>query len=266
VRELRGPIGAAGAVRAHARATREAFGSASPDLVVITDAEGSSLTTIPGSGWSIGWSPDSSRIVTWVALFSTIGIYGIDGERQGLLPAPPGMSSGDHDPSWTPDGAAILVPHGVVVPLDGPAPYVDRWLDYPLSPDGTRIAYGDGESIVVAATDGSSQRVLGSVAPSAIGQVLWSPTGDRIAYQVVDSGAGIVDMATGATTSLGLPSGEGYVDVIRFSPEGDRILLWAFNAADRGSSLWSVQADGSGARELVGGSIGGDWQWLLPGS
>ena len=240
-------------------------------FILITDAEGSTLTTIPATGWSIEWSPDSSRIVTWVALSETIGIYGTDGGRQRLLPAPRHlMSSGDHDPSWTPDGAAALLPRAVVVPLDGTAPYVDRRLSFPsrprVSPDGTMIASGDGESIVVAATDGSSRRVLDSIAPSPIWQVLWSPTGDRIAFQSFDSSAGIADVATGTTISLRLPGGEAPVDVIRFSPEGDRILLRGSEAADGRSSLWSVQANGSGARELVGATDGGDWQWLPPGS
>ncbi len=200
------------------------------------------------------------------------GVYGIDGERLAILPAPRDlMSSGDHDPSWTPDGQAALVPDAVVVPLDGTPPHVDPTLGQftrrlRVSPDGTMIADPRGSEIVIAATDGSSQRVLGSLAPSGIGSVEWSATGDRIAFQVGDSGAGIVDVATGATTILGLPTGKDNVGVLRFSPEGDRILVSAFQAADRGWSLWSVPADGSGARELVGGTLGGDWQWLPPGS
>jgi photosystem II stability/assembly factor-like uncharacterized protein len=49
VRELRGLIGAAGAVRAHARATREAFGSASPDLAAtVAPTPASIATLVPG--------------------------------------------------------------------------------------------------------------------------------------------------------------------------------------------------------------------------
>jgi Tol biopolymer transport system component len=246
-------------------AIRTEWNDQCPGSILITDAYGSSVTTIPGSGWLLSWSPDSSRIVTWVALWETIGIYGVDGERQALLPAPGAlMSSGDHDPSWTPDGSAVLVPDGVVVPLDGTSPHIDRRFAYSsrsrVSPDGTMIADAQGELLRVVAADGSSQRVLGPVTPSAIGQVLWSPTGDRIAFQG-GTGAGIVNVATGATTSLDLPSGPGYIDVVRFSPNGDRVLLSALDAATGSFSLWSVQADGSGARQLVGGSTGGDWQW-----
>ena len=49
VRELRGLIGAAGAVRAHARATREALGSASPDLAATVAYTPASIATlVPG--------------------------------------------------------------------------------------------------------------------------------------------------------------------------------------------------------------------------
>jgi WD40 repeat protein len=237
-------------------------------FIVVSDAGGSSLTAVPASGWLINWSPDSSRIVTWVDLWKSIGIYGIDGERQALLEPPRSViPSGDHDPSWTPGGTAAMLWNGVVVPIDGAAPYSDPKLRYPfqssVSPDGTRIAYPtfpDFGSIVVAATsDRASQRVVGSVAPSVIAKLLWSPTGDRIAFEVDGSAPGIVDVATGVTTSLGLHDA-GY-SLIAFSPEGDRILLAT------SASIWSAQADGTGARELVGGGVtGGDWQWLPSGS
>jgi Tol biopolymer transport system component len=238
-------------------------------FIVVTDAEGSSMTMIPGSGWLISWSPDSRRIVTWIALWETIGIYGIDGKPRAVLPAPRRlMSSGDHDPAWTHDGEAVVVPDGVVVPLDGTAPHVDRRLAHSparsgASPDGKWIARSEKASIVLSATDGPARRVLDSVASAPVMRVVWSPTGDRIAFRVVGSSPGIVDVATGAVTSLalGLPSGESDVDA--FSPDGHSILVSSYGADGR-SSLWSVEADGSGAQELVAGSHGGDWQ-RLPG-
>ena len=54
------------------------------------------------------------------------------------------MAAGDFDPVWSRDGASLLVPHGVEVPLDGRTP---RQLppDDPrtgeISPDGDRVAY-----------------------------------------------------------------------------------------------------------------------------
>jgi Tol biopolymer transport system component len=236
-------------------------------FIIITDAEGASMTTVPGAGWRIAWSPDSRRIVTWIAFLDSIAVYGIDGERQALLDAP--ASSGDHDPGWTPDGSAVLL-LGTIVPLDGSAQYVDRRL-YPrpraeMSPDGKWVAYAAGSSIGVAATDGSSERSLGLVAPSDVTDFLWAPTGDRIAFSHGGPGVGFVDVATGATTLLDAPLGE--FGLIRFSPEGDRFLLatYASVAPDGHSALWLVQPDGAGPRKLVDGTHDGDWQWLSAGS
>jgi Tol biopolymer transport system component len=241
--------------------------------IIITDAEGSSLTTIPGSGWDFAWSPDSGRIVTWVEIFKSIGVFGIDGRRQAMLPRPWRMTSGDHDPGWTHDGSALLVPNGVVVPLDGSTPYVMRSLTSvrsAVSPDGTRVAspkWNEQRSVVVAALDGSSERVFDMAAPATVTRIMWSPTGDRIAIGVERGGPILLDPATGATTGLDLASvgvalGE-QVEVISFSPDGDRLLV---RADERASSLWSIEVNGAGARKLVEGTNGGDWQWLPAGS
>lgn len=244
-----------------------------PGFILITNADGSSVTTIPGAGWRISWSPDSRRIVTWISFWGSIAIYGIEGDRQAFIPLPAHLrGSGDHDPSWTSDGAAALI-DAAVLPLDGTPPYSDPSLlqftsRSRVSPDGTMIADPKGEGIVVTATDGSSVRVLRSVAPSPIASILWSPMGDRIAFNGEGLLPGIVDVATGATTPLeGLPNdGSDFTGVERFSPEGDRILVSSTRPPYRTSALWSVQANGSGARQLVDGTRGGDWQWLPPGS
>jgi len=257
-------------------AIRTEWNDACSGLVLITEADGSALTTIVGNGWNIGWSPDSTRIVTWVETWQTIGVYGVDGERQALLPAPRSlMSSGDHDPSWTPDGTEVLVPDGVVVPLGGSPPYVNRWLAFPpslsrISPDGTTIAHVDALTIVVASTtDGSGRRVLSSLAPAPARNLEWSPAGDRIGFDVSGSVPRIVEVASGRVTTLSLPDGAlrevgDEISFGKFSPEGDRVMLMVYHAADRSLSLWSVQADGSDAQELLTGTTVGDWQRLLP--
>ena len=118
--------------------------------VTITDASGDPVASFPGDGWGIAWSPDSSRVAAWVDFYGehTLGIYGLDGERQALLTVPPEvMTDGDWDPVWSPDGASLLGPHGVEIPVDGsrprklPAddPRSHAWFAY--SPDGTDIAY-----------------------------------------------------------------------------------------------------------------------------
>jgi Tol biopolymer transport system component len=252
--------------------------------VMISDPDGNLVTSFPGEGWLISWSPDSTRVAVWVRWGETIGIYGLDGERQKLLTLPPGMMApGDYDPVWLPDGASLMVPYGVEIPLDGSTPRKLPWADAhegeaTYSPDGSRVAYTtrtpleglvllrgqhQGGSFVVGAADGShAQEVFGA----RVWKPVWSPTGDRIAFT---SGNGtelrVVDVATGTVTLLAEKDGSDILLVLDFSPEGDRILF--SRAEDQGVgpiSLWSVNADGSGLRRLVTGTAWGDWLSLSP--
>jgi Tol biopolymer transport system component len=260
---------------------------ASPDAgwdVVISDAEGNVVATFPGEGWLISWSPDSTRVAVWVRLWETIGVYGLDGERQALLTVPPGMmAGGDYDPVWLPDGASLMVPYGVEIPLDGSAPRKLPWADQHegeawYSPDGSRVAYTthtpleglvlhfgehQGGSFVVAAADGShALEVFGA----RVWKPVWSPSGDRIAFT---SGKGtklrVVDLATGTVTLLVETDGSDMLSVLDFSPEGDRILFSRTEVeGSYVSSLWSIHADGSNPRRLVTGTSSGDWLSLTP--
>jgi Tol biopolymer transport system component len=235
--------------------------------VVISDPEGNVVAEFPGEGWDISWSPDSSRVAVWVDLFETIGVFGVDGERQALLAVPPGMlQGGDYDPMWLPDGQSLLVPHTLVVPIDGSTPYhlpsADRrTYNLTYSPDGSRVAYLANRSLVVAEADGSNPQVVFDDG----GRPVWSPTGDRIAFT---SGRAnelrVLDVATGTVKLLAETEA---LSVIDFSPEGDRIL---FSRTEDGvSSLWSVNTDGSDRQRLVAGLFAGDgtaWgDWLSPG-
>jgi Tol biopolymer transport system component len=246
--------------------------------VVISDPEGNVVASFPSEGWLISWSPDSTRVATWVRWGETLAVYGLDGERQAALTLPPGlMAPGDYDPVWSADGASLMVPHGVEIPLDGSTPRKLPWADQHegeawYSPDGSRVAYTthtpleglvlrfgehQGGSFVVAAADGSNaQEVFGEF----VWDPTWSPAGDRIAFT---SGQGselrVLDVATGTVTLLTEKDWPKFTfSVIDFSPEGDRILF--SKADDYGvSSLWSINADGSNLRRLVAGTALGDW-------
>jgi Tol biopolymer transport system component len=246
--------------------------------VVISDPEGNVIAEFPADGWQIAWSPDSTRVAVWVTVFETIGVFGVDGERQALLTMPRGWRpSGDHDPVWLPDGKSLLQ-QGVVIPIDGSTPH---WLSSARgtpSPDGSRSAYATRKSLVVAEADGSNPQ---EVFDGWVWDPVWSPTGDRIAFMArIGSGSEgelrVLDVATGTVRSVVEPHGSDrgtavFLSVIDWSPENDRILFSREEAinddpSDPGSyrrvgvgSLWSVDADGSESRRLVAGTTWGDW-------
>jgi WD40 repeat protein len=258
-------------------AYRSASGDRCGGTVVITDPVSKSVTSFLGTGWLVSWSPDSTRVATWVELGQTIGVFGFDGGRQALLSVPSGCPlPGDFDPVWSPDGKSLVV-WPCEIPIDGRTPSRlpannprsnEQWA---YSPDGNRVAYITAESLVVASADGSSDRVLVPTGVTLGGLLpVWSPTGDRIAF---NAGASlsepdeirVVDVASGKVTRLAAVRGIGPSHVLRFSPDGDRVLFWQADLNDA-QSLRSVNADGSGAQLLVEGTNWGDWQPLHPGS
>jgi Tol biopolymer transport system component len=241
--------------------------------VMINDLEGNLVASFPGEGWLISWSPDSTRLAVWIRWGKTIGVYGLDGERQTVLTLPPGlMAPGDFDPMWSRDGASLLVPRGVEIPLDGSTPRQlpssdpRSYGDATYSPDGSRVAYVTYGPLVLAAADGSNAReVIGPWCQNPV----WSPTGDRVAFAYSETGdwppteLRVIDVATGTVTSLAGVGGSDMLFVIEFSPEGDQILFSRTEDEGQGvSSLWSVHAEGSDLHRLVTGASWGDWQSL----
>jgi hypothetical protein len=180
-----------------------AYRSASSDrcggTVVISDLVTKSVASFLGTGWIVSWSPDSTRVATWVELFQTIGIFGVDGVRQALLTVPPGCAlPGDFDPVWSPDGTSLVIA-GCVVPVDGRTPgrlpAVDprSHFDIAYSRDGARlayIAYPESVSLVIAKADGTELRVLAGAVNESNGpgqgaayqSPVLSSTGDRVAF------------------------------------------------------------------------------------
>jgi RNA polymerase sigma factor (sigma-70 family) len=241
--------------------------------VIIADAHGNVVSSFPGEGWAIAWSPDSTRVAVlhdWmpdIAESTTIGIYGVDGTREAALtvPWPPG---GDYSPVWSRDGSSILLP-GMRVPLDGSAPTRCECPTDGYSPDGSHVADFDWKQGSLAV-----DVVEGSVAQEEADQgefwdVVWSPSGDLVAYPGgarVDRATQLVvrEVATGADTVLLNAERLERLQVVEFSPDGERILFTRF-AADGGTarSLWSIGVDGSDPQRLVDGI---EWLDLRPRS
>ena len=267
--------------------------------VVIADLQGNVVGAFPGPalGYEIGWSPDSTRVAVWdeyrwrEGTFA-IGIYGIDGIRQGQIEMPPGWEpSWSRGPIWTPDGASVIV-NELEVPLDGGTPreipfhgtFMDPsggwWMGaLAYSPDGSQMAYGTPEGLMVARADGSDPRkVSGDGAHSAA----WSPIGELIAVASATPGTDqftprddgwnheqapdrlrIVDVATGSATVLSQGEPGSWFEVIGFSPEGDRVLFGEHRPVagqPEGTyldSIWSIGVDGSDARQILAGAYTG---------
>ena len=170
--------------------------------------------------------------------------------------------SGDYDPMWLPDGQSLLV-QDVVVPVDGSTPHNLPLADRrpaagTYSPDGSRVAYADSGSLVVAEADGSKPRVGDNV--RGIVSLVWSPTGDRIAFTSNGNQLRALDVATGTETLLAEAGRSDTLEAIDFSPEGDRIFFSRMKDGRIGvGSLWSFNAGGSDLRRLISGTAWGDW-------
>jgi Tol biopolymer transport system component len=268
--------------------------------VVIADLQGSVVQSIrvaqayPQEG--IAWSPDSTRLAVWDEYHwrqgtYAIGIYGIEGTRQAQIEMPllwePSWPGG---PIWTPAGDSLIVSE-LEVPLDGGTPreipfhgtFMDPsggWWTGALaySPDGSQMAYGTPQGLMVARADGSDPReVSGDGAHTAA----WSPTGELIAVASATPGTDqftkrenggnheqapdrlrIVDLATGSATVLSQGEPGTWFEVIGFSPQGDRVLFGEHRpvVGQPGAfldSIWSIGVDGSDARRILVGTYTG---------
>ena len=61
-----------------------------PGMAYTADAQGHTVGSFSGGGWLLPWSPDSTRVATWVEGDGAIGIFGLDGVRQAVVTVPPG--------------------------------------------------------------------------------------------------------------------------------------------------------------------------------
>ena len=226
--------------------------------VFISDAKGNAIASFPGEGWAISWSPDSTRVAvleTWMledGQDGTILVYGLNGTRLAALTVPSSLwPGGDFSPAWSRDGSSILLP-GVRVTLDGgditpsdESGFYTGCCAY--SPDGSlHGAVEEGTLVLEAANEPDSQKV----GPTEYWSLAWSPDGKLVAFErATETELLVRDVATGADSSLfDVPESDS-LNVVEFTPDGERILF-TWRKGDR-TSLWSIAADGSDSRRLI---------------
>jgi Tol biopolymer transport system component len=190
-------------------------------------------------------------------------------------PSPPATTAPSASPAPDPDQVAWVIyqsPDGLrlmrpdngssrrVLP-NGPA----RALHPDWSPDGARLAFAvddaDGtRDVWTSDWDGSNAAVLVDCrvpCRDADGPA-WSPDGTRIAFNRIDNVGGhnrgsqlqVVDVATGAVSTLASTTGADYAGAARWSPDGRSIVVELDRYIDDGNDTETVTGRAIGVVEL----------------
>ncbi|MFP5371216.1 MAG: TolB family protein, partial [Actinomycetes bacterium] len=228
------------------------------------------------------WSPDGRRIAFVSDRDGDEDVYVMRADGSGVrkLTHDAGAPAADMVPAWSPDGSRIAFvstrsggPEIWVMRADGGRPQqltdnepftVDTTPSW--SPDGRRIAFASSRAgnetvdVYVMRADGTRVRPVTPTRDTADSTLPeWSPDGRLIAFSTnVTRGQQdiwVVDPSTGHRRLLaGHPR---YDDVqARWTAGGARLVFWTFDyftpEKQRSADLWTVYADGSGRRLVLG--------------
>ncbi len=247
---------------------------------------GAPIATLQGGKYALAgaiFSPDGKRIVTRSDDGPARLWDGRTGKLLATLPGEPGIASAA---SFSPDGTRLLTggrnavalwdaaSGNLVTKLKPPAGRFDDIREVRFSPDGTRIAVGDGTSFepilwdgrtgLLSVTLGGAPRGSNRVeAFFKISSEAFSPDGARIVV-AADRGTYLLDGHTGKpiATIAGAPKvGEYPIGLVRFSSDGERIVTANI---DRSVALWDGRTGGriaalqGASPEAQGGSMTGN--------
>jgi Tol biopolymer transport system component len=255
--------------------------------------DGSDLVTIPAFGRG-DWSPTASRYAvveygdpsSLEAPRPSVGLW--DAHDHSRITVPWSLP-GIEELAWSPDGTSLLAVGCDAYPCRHSTDHYSLWamsvsdriwhlvlapgemiFDARWAPDGRRVAfYTDCASasrcqgVEVVDADGGGLTDLTPNDPTASDPV-WSPDGQRLAFE--SSRDGVIHIYTMR------PDGTDVVQVTR-GPLGDVLPVWSSDGGwiafareqvpnGRTTDIWTVRADGSNERKIVGGTNNFDWQHL----
>lgn len=242
-------------------------------FVIRPDGTGIRRVT-PTKGKAPEWSPDGKELAFEAR--DGLRLISVTGEGERTLVRVTGMGERSLAPAWSPDGTQIAFVRKVrdgssvvfVVGRRGGAmrrllePGLDpddpTWSEFAASeltpawsPDGKRMAYGNGDSELYIATIAGGRRELLATEGAAY-EPAWSPDGDELAFQCSGSLC-VLDLASRALTTLLGDAGSP-----NWAPDGTKVVVERYlygsgNAISSPMSLYVVPTDESGAEVLTFG-------------
>ena len=223
------------------------LGPNEPASTWIVAGDGSAPREVPVDcdaclGGSVYWSPSGDQIAfrTWSNMDNgeSLGIAagGVGEERVPLLS---GTSGGDALLGWASDESLWVVPFGVTVPVAVPEG-AGRLFEVPLDPRLDRVDHG-----------------FLPAGPGVIpGGAAISPDGTEVVQlverpRVLIADLMLADFPAGGAERLveGLPSAR-----VWWSPDG-RTIGYLIDVQTSDQGIWLLNADGTGLRKLIGGSL-----------
>lgn len=277
-------VGAAGASGLHATATGavivysdSAGPVAVPHLRLLDATSGARRALVPKRfAHNASWSPDGMRLVVedYGSRASHTPQLGIITLRTGTVRRITHAAALDESPAWSPSGRQVVFSRAPLAGSDdglwimNAAGGRERHLTYnrfgdtcaSWSPSGREIAFtryrnfSGGRELWLMRADGKGQHRLVAGGSCAA----WSPDGTRMALGMV------TDRKIGACGCLvtdlyiGNSSGASRTLLVRnggrpsWSPDGTRIVFVRWQGSR--THLWLIDADGTGLRQLTGGS------------